>query len=437
MDFSIAVEEKSEIARDINISIPRGLYQERYKKALSQVAKTARIKGFRPGHVPQQMVDKIYGARVHEDVVRDLFSKAYQEAVEKHELKVVGYPEIDLSAEDLKSSDKDLSVTASVSVIPEPKIKDYWGVKAEVEIGEFDAKLVENQIEKILDQHTIIEVDDTKTEVEKNSFIIADTKGEIDGEPFAGSGGEDVYIEVNSDKLPEGFSEGVLGMKVGETRTITTKMPDDIADQKLAGKEAIYTVTCNAINKKIVPELNDEFVKEKKLGENLAEFRAKIEEDFKKQLERTNKVARDEAVFKALIEKNSFEVPQAMIDEQIREMLFNLRFLDPKKKESYQVDMGRFRKAFSEQAEFQVRRAVIIEQIIAQDKFSVDQEEVDVWLQEQALEFSVTVEKLKEVYDSAENSERLQNSLARERICEKLVAEAKLKESAKKDKAGS
>lgn len=431
MDFSIAVEEKGEVSRDINIEIPRSLYKEKYNQVLNKVAKTAKIKGFRPGHVPVKMVDQMYGARVHDDVLQDLVSKAYSEAVKKHELKVVGYPKLDFASEDLRTSQEDLNITASVSIVPEPKIKNYFGVKADVEVEEFDESLVEKQISNILDQFASIEVDKQKKVVKKDSIITADTEGTVDGEPFGGSGGEDVIIEVNSDKLPEGFAEGIIGMKVGEDRTISTKLPEDVADQKLAGKEAIYKITCKAINKKIVPELTDELVKEKKLGESVEAFKTDLEKNLKEQTERSNKVAKDEAVFKVLIEKNKFEVPEAMIDEQIREILFNMRFLDRNKEESYQMDMSRFRQAFAEQAEFQVRRAVIIEQVIAQEDFSVDEKDVEAWLQDQAKEFSAEIDKVKQMYGYPENIERLQNNLARERICEKLVDEASLKEKPK------
>src|SRR5690606_10774844 len=131
MDFKISIEETGEVGRQINIEIPRLVYKKRYDSAVQAASRQARIKGFRPGRVPAQVVDKMYGQQIHFDVLGELVSKAYDQAVKDNNLAVVGEP--DIAFDENEDKESDFSIKAKVFVEPTPKIKDYFGVKVKAD----------------------------------------------------------------------------------------------------------------------------------------------------------------------------------------------------------------------------------------------------------------------------------------------------------------
>ncbi len=433
MDIKTTVEETNEVERRIVIEIPAKIYDEKFSKSLSQVADRAQIKGFRPGRAPRALVLKLYGDKIGNDVLGELIGSAYRDVVKERELKVIGDPEI---AVDRVGDAQDLKVTANVALLPEPKIENYLGISAEVlidEVHEIDRTKV---YEGLRERHHKLEPT-SKTKAEKGDVVTFDCAGTIDGKKFEGSDQSDVVVEIGANRLPGVIDQGLIGMEIGGSREVELPASAEEIDGEDSKPEEVakYTLTLKKIERKILPELTDEFVKETGIAENLADLQKKVEERLEREVESQNRMAREAGVFQAIGTKNEFKIPQRMIDEEMRQIFFERGMLDASKQDAYRVDMTPFRDRLGEAATERVRKAIIMKQIIEQEKIEVSQAELDEWLDARAKELNCAREKVKEVYRLEDSLSTLRRSLAIKKVTDLLLEKAKLKEK-KRDRKG-
>ncbi len=421
-----SVEKTSEIKRHIRFEIPHEEYQQKFNQLLERTTQRVNVKGFRPGRAPKALVAKMYEGSLQQDVMQTLISTAFQDAVKEHELRVVGTPEVELG--DYEEG-KELTFTAKVDVFPEPTISDYFGVSFEVELQDeaVDNKAIDEQIESMRENFATFSPVTDRTTVETGDVLTIDFHGNVDGAEFPGSHGHDARVEVGAEKLPKDFDEGLIGMGVGETRTIKTILPDEIEDRNLAGKEATYEVKLKEISAKVLPTVDDELAKKTGLGETVAELREKVAKMRAKQAVDANERVRRDKLFEALVEKNLFEVPQHLVDEEIREILFEMGVLDRRRQEAFQIDVSRFREPLQKGGEFRVRRYIMLEALVKQENLAVSEEELDAWLSEKVEDAGMPKDELKKAFGLPKNAEQVKKMVARERMTEQLLAKAKIK----------
>jgi len=427
MNSRSTVEKVSEIKRNISVQVPYEEYSSLFNVALQNTASRARVKGFRPGHAPKALVAKMYEGQIQQDVMQKVVSEAYRAAVQEHALRVVGNPELVL---DEYKDGGELTFTAKVDVFPEPTIKEHLGLAFEVEVenespGEEE---IEAQLKQMLEQQASLEPIEGRSVVEKGDIVLVDFVGTVENAEFPGSKGNDAHVDIGSGDLPKEFEEGMIGTAVGETRTVSFALPEGVRDPELVGKPAEYAVTVKALNKKILPELNDDFALKSGLGETVSAMREKLREQLASHSKEHNERNRRSKLFEVLAEKNQFEVPQAMIDEEIREILFELNALDRRREESYQVDVSPYRNNVGKGAEFRARRYVMLEALVKQENVEVSDEELNQWVEKRAAETKTAKKELEVAFGLPKNAEQVKKMVARERISELLLEKAKIKE---------
>lgn len=428
MDTKVSVEETTENQKKILIEIPHKFYFERFDRLLGRAAQNANIKGFRPGKAPKAMIAKLYGQALQSDTVGEIVQEAYQNAVVKHELRVVGMPQIDISPIE---AEKDVCVTALVELYPEPEIKNYFGVKCDVAVHAFTESSVDLELDAMREKFASKEQITKPRPAVKTDYLTIDFSAAVDGKPFKGSEGKDVVVDMGDGSLPPEFTAGLVGMSVGEEKTIQVKLPSDLGEAELAGKMADYRVALKNIQEKILPELNDEFVREKKLGESVKELREQVQKNVENHIEQQNKRAREEALFVAIAEKNTFRVPEVIVEEEIRSMLFELGFLNPNDKKSYKIPVTGLREQFGPQAEKRVRAYIVLQQIIRQEKLEIADVEVETWLETKTKEFDSQRSVMNKRYGYPDNIERIKDLIAREQMTALLLERATLSEKIK------
>lgn len=432
MEVQISVEEKGEISRDIKIQIPRSLFDERYNSKLRTTGSQAHLKGFRRGKAPRHVVENLYGARIKSDVIGDFVNSAYQDALEEHSLRVVGYPEVQV---DSMEDGEDVKVTASVELFPQPDIKDYESCSFEVFFEPFDLdKKVHGEIDRLLEQHASVEPVEERTQVEEGDVIAVDHVAEIDEKDYEPSRANDEFIDLGLEQLLPKFKEALIGASVGDEVRIDHQMPEKGTDPEIAGKQAIYKFKVNAINKKILPELSDELAAESGYGETVAELKSKLQTQFNDERKRYEELARENRLFETIIEKNPFDVPQKLIDEEIRAILFEARLLDPSKKESYSFDVANLREQFGEGAEFRVRRRIITDRIVEQESLEASDEDVNTWLDAKAEERGESRKKVEAYYHYPRAADNLKNHIVRDMRIKELLAGSDIKETVEESK---
>ena len=431
METKVSIEDSGEATRSIRVEIPSNEYEVRFDRALTKAMPQVRINGFRPGKAPKQVVAKMYGERLHHDVLSELVGEAYQSAVQEKELRVVGNPRVKI---DDYVAGADVCFTADVDIFPEPEVKDYFGVKFEVEVEkeEVSEKDVEESLGHLQERFAEFVDVEGRNKVEEGDIVTINSSAEVGGEQVEGLNQNGAMLEVGKSVRFEDFDKAVVGLEVGVESEVELTLPEDLGDEALNGKVAKYKIEVLKIQERKLPELDDELAKKSGQAETLEELRKEIQENRVKYVKDANEQARQTKLFEALSETNTFDVPQFLVDEEVREVLFEMGMLDRNKRESYQFDVSRYREHFSESAEARVRRYVMLEQIIKQESYEVQDDDLDAWLDNRAKDAQVSREEVEKIFDVEKNKEVLQKMVAREKMTEILLEKAKIKEIEKK-----
>lgn len=421
MDVNVAIESTGEISRTIAIGIPRSEYETRVSSRLKRAAGQAQIKGFRAGKAPIAVVQKLYGGRIQSDVMGELIDKAFRQAIQDNELEVVGRPDFDVSP---LEDDRDLQVTVKVELYPRPQISNYEGIELELEKTTVTDESVDKHIDELLDRFAQQKEVSDRQELQSGDIAEVSYRAVIGEKVFDEN--ENVRIELGAGSYPEELEKALVGGKLGETREVLVPVPENIADPDVAGREALYSVSIKRIFEKIRPQLTEEFIKEKELGESLEDVQGKVRESLEQQSKNRFEQERDTLLFEKIIEANPFEMPQAIVDEEIRQILFEARLLDPSKEESFQFDMSQFRERLGKGAEFRARRRIVLERLIDQQDIKVEKGEVVAWLGSKAEEMERSQEEVEKLYDYPNSTSRLMEMITIERATEHLIGSAKI-----------
>lgn len=452
MEMQVQVEKTSNIVRKLTIRVPAKTVANRFENGLAEVAKTAKFKGFRPGHVPMSVVKQYYGDDVRHRVFHNLIDESFREAVREQQLKTVGAPKIDTpdhqtgegAHDHTIQENQDLTFTATVEVLPEVEVKGYTGIaltqgKAEVNNEDIETtvkNLIDSQAELVPAAGGLAMADGSMSSrpAQMGDFADMNFSGglvtETGIEEKAGMKGTRV-IELGSNSLIPGFEEQVVGMRKGETKTFRVRFPKDYGDESFSDKEAEFTVTVNELKEKKLPEVNDEFAK--KLGyESVADMRVKAKEHLvRTRGEDVERKLRSD-LLQALIEKNPFEVPQSLIEAQTRalaqDVAGNLQQQGFNQEMIQEVLMGELEN-LKKRAENQVRASLILEAIAKAENIKVSDSEMDEEIKKVAEGMRVEEAKLREYYmGRPEKKADLEFRVREERTMKLLLEKSKIKQ---------
>ena len=405
--------------------------EKSYKKNVKQIA----LPGFRKGKAPRALIEKYYGKGVFwEDAVNFVCPDAYEFAVKEAGIDPVDRPEIDIET---LEEDKELVLTATVTVRPEVELGEYKGISAEKKNYKTKVADVDAQLKAEREKNArMVNVDDRA--VKKGDFTVIDYEGFVDGVAFQGGKGTDHNLEIGSGQFIPGFEEALVGAKIGVEKEINVTFPEEYHAEELKGKPAVFKVTVKSIQVKELPVLDDDFAKEVSEFDTLEEYKA----DIKAKLDKANadKTAAEFEgnVIKAVVDAASVEIPQCMIDSAIEDMIreFGYRLSSQGLSlEQYMQFTGMtpdsFKEQYKEQAEERVKSNLVISEIAKKENIEVTDEDVEAELKNMAEMYGMEVDKLKEFIKDGER-ENLKDELKLKKAVNVIVGAAKVKRAAKK-----
>jgi trigger factor len=383
----------------LELTIPKEKFEEGLDYAFKKNASKFNVPGFRKGKAPRFLVERYYGEGVlYEDAIEYVFDEAYQEALKTFNLEPVDYPDINILQ---IGKGKDLVLEATVAVMPEVELGEYKGIEIEkIEYDVYDGD-VEYELEKLRQQNArIIPVEGRPAE--QGDIAVIDFEGYIDDKPFEGGKGENYELELGSNTFVPGFEDQIIGHNVGETFDVTVTFPEDYRVEELKGKTAVFKVTLKALNRKELPELDDEFAKDVSEFETLEE----LKQDIRKKLEEKNKreaenEMKEKAVMK-VVENAKVDIPDVMVERQIdlslRDLDYNLR-LQGLDLNTYLSITGKtiqdLRKEMWEGALNRVKTQLVIDKIAKVENIEATEEELENKLKELAESYRVNLEEFK------------------------------------------
>ena len=374
---------KKDIKREISVEIPAADVARETELQIQRYQKSARLPGFRAGHVPASIIRQRFGDGLKNDVAEALIPKYFRREAEKQGLIPVSQPRVT----DLHMHDGEpLRFKASFEVLPEIQVEGYKDLRADKpEIVVTDDE-VEQSLTNVREQHA------TYTTVEGRPLAEGDfAQASMDGKPKDGKDAadakanpvhmDDVLIEIGGKNTVPEFSQNLTGASSGEERTFDVSYAEDISDKRLAGKTFVYTVKVNGIKQKSLPELNDDFAKE--LGEftSLDQVRKQIRDNMEAEKRHTTEHAAKDKLVAELVKRNDFEVPESLVDRQIDLRLERgLRALAAqgmKMEDLKKMDLPRLRAGQRDQAVHDVKSSLLLERIAELEKIEVGDEEVN------------------------------------------------------------
>jgi trigger factor len=417
---------KTDIKREISVEIPAAEVARETEFQIQRYQKSARLPGFRAGHVPASIIKQRFGDGLKNDVAEALIPKYFRREAEKQGLIPVSQPRVT----DLHMHDGEpLTFKATFEVLPEIQVEGYKDLRADKpEIAVTDEE-VEQALNSVREQHA------TYTTVEGRALAEGDfAQASMDGKPKDGKDVadakanpvhmDDVLIEIGGKNTVPEFTQHLAGASSGEERTFDVSYPEDATDKRLAGKTFIYTVKVNGIKQKSLPELNDDFAKE--LGEftSLDQVRKQIRDNMEAEKRHTSEhVAKDKLVAD-LVKRNDFEVPESLVDRQIDLRLERgLRALAAqgmKMEDLKKMDLPRLRAGQREQAVHDVKSSLLLERIADLEKIEVSDEEVNRELEALAKQSKQTSEAVRVRLTEDGGLDRIRNRIRSEKTLEFL-----------------
>ena len=316
--MSVQVEKLEKNMAKLTIEASAEDFEKAVNAAYNKNKNRINVPGFRKGKAPRIMIEKMYGAGIfYEDAANALIPNAYSEALAECEETIVSQPSIDVVQ---LEKGKPFIFTAEVALKPEVTLGEYKGLevpKSELEVTEEE---VAGELRKEQESNSrTIDVDDRA--VADGDKVTLDFEGFVDGEAFDGGKGTDYPLTIGSGAFIPGFEEQLVGTEIGKETEVNVTFPENYQAENLAGKPAVFKCTVKKIEVKELPELDDDFAKDVSEFDTLEEYKADIKKNLEEKKADAAKRAKEDAAVDAAIEKASMEIPDAMIDTQVSNMI--------------------------------------------------------------------------------------------------------------------
>lgn len=421
--MQVSVETTSGLERRVTIQVPAARVDEAVEARLKQTAKSARINGFRRGKVPMNYVRSQFGAEVRAEVVSEVIRTQYVEAITQEKLNPAGYPDIEAK---VNEAGKDLEFVATLEVYPEVSVAPLSDVTVEKPVASVTDADLDKMIDVLRDQQAKFEVvERAATEADR---VNIDFEGFIDGEAFEGGKAEGHDLGLSSGTFIPGFEAQLVGTSAGEEKDVNVTFPDDYQAEQLKGKNAIFKVKINSVSEKQQPELNDDFFKLYGVEEGgLEAFRADVKKNMERELAQTIKNKVKEQVVNALIAGNEFDVPKALVDNEVNTL---------RQQAVQQFGGGQQFDAsmlpaelFSEQAIKRVKLGLLMASVVEAKEIKVDDAEIRAYVETLAESYQDPQQVVEYYMNNQQMRQQLESAVLEEKVIEALLAEAAVAET--------
>ncbi len=383
------VEKQSGSKVKISFQIPAEAFDEAMQKSFLKNRGRISVPGFRKGKAPRKLIESMYGEGVfYDDAFDSLFPEAYQAAVKENGLQPVDQPQMD--GIDQIGSGKDLLFTCEVYVRPEVTLGEYKNLTIATHEHPVSDEMVNERIERDRERVSRL-VDITDRPVEQGDTVNLDYLGTVDGVAFPGGTAQGQTLVIGSGHFIPGFEEQMVGILIGEEKDLTVKFPEEYHAKELAGKDAVFHVKLNGIQKKELPELDDDFAMDVSDFDTFAAYEADIRAKLTEEAQKSLDVERENALIEKAVANATLEVPPPMVEDQldqiVREMQLRMAY-QGLKMEDYLKYTGQteeqLRDMYRSEAENRAKVELVLEAIRKAEAIEPTEEEVDERIAEQA-----------------------------------------------------
>ena len=431
--MSLQVEKLEKNMAKLTIETSAEEFEKAIEKAYQKNKGKMSVQGFRKGKAPRKLIEKMYGKNIFwEEAANIIIPEAYSKAVDECDLEIVSQPSVDVTQIE---AGKPFIFTAEVATKPEVKLGAYKGVEVEKSDVAVTDEEVTAEIDRVREQNArTITVEDRAVQ-DKDQAVI-DFEGFVDGVAFEGGKGTDYPLTIGSHSFIDTFEDQLIGKNIGDEVEVNVTFPEDYQSADLAGKAAMFKVKIKEIKAKELPELDDDFAQDVSDCDTVDAYKEQVKNDLTKKKEDAAKAAKEEAVVDKIIEEAEMDIPDPMVDTQVRQMAedFARRIrMQGLSIEQYFQFTGMTPEAFLEQMKPQalkrIQSRLVLEAVVASEKIEVSDADIEEELKKMAEAYNMELDKVKEMITD-DQKKQLADDLAVQKAAEFVVEN--VKEGAKK-----
>ncbi|MCK9555799.1 trigger factor [bacterium] len=418
--------DKNEGCRRVaHVKVPAEKMAVKYEEMKKEISKTAKVAGFRPGKVPENIIDKVYGPAIKDETMRRMIADAYSESLDKLNAKPISEPVISNVSYD---RGKELAFTAEFDVMPEFKLPELAGLKINRKNYSVTETDVDRAINEILEKNATFSDIADRGAGEKDIIVIN----------YAVSAGskvidkrDNIWLTLDEKSLLPGMYENVSGMKPGEEKEIEIKLPEDYFKKEFAGAQAGIKVNLVSIKSKNIPSLDDNFIKKMGAFESVRKFREAVREDIEsfKKKEREDDVKSQ--IMDYLIKNTDIILPQTIFQKMRGKNLDNsINMLKYRglKEEDINKEKSKIEEASAKDTEKNMKIAYIFHKIVKDFDLEAKNEDINDMIKEMSKDNPQKEEEIRKYYSSEEMKEHLRNKIEEEKVIDFILKKAKIKE---------
>ena len=403
--MQVTVEDVSSVKKVLHIEVPEKIVIRELDNAYKNLKKTAKVKGFRPGKAPRSVLERLFKKDVHGDVSSKLLQDSFVEALKETDLNIIGEPKIDLPKLEEKSPYK---YDATVEVKPEIDDIDFKGLTLKKALYRVTDEEMEAQLKLLQKNLAQLKPVSEGRAVQENDSVLIDYEGFEGGKPFSETQKtENFTMKIGAEAISKTLDEELIGMKPGEDKEITVNFPEDHFNDKLANHEITFHVKLHEIREEVLPEIDDEFAKKLGQYETLNDLKNAITGNLKEGYQKRVEQELNEQIYKGLIERTEFELPESMVDYELNNIIDEIEktlTYYNKSMEEQGLTKEMLAEKHRETAEKKVRRHLILDKIIDQEDLELSDQELKDGFAEMALTVNQPVEAIENYYQQNQNN---------------------------------
>jgi len=419
--MQVSIETTNGLERRMTVGVPASEVDSAVNARLQEAARTVRINGFRKGKIPLKVIKNRFGKSVRQEVLGEVMSKTYYDALTQKNIKPAGQPRIEPK---ITEEGKDLEYVATFEVYPDVKLADFSELDVEQVKADVTEKDIDKMIESLREQRKTF--NEVKRQARKGDRVNIDFVGTVDGEEFPGGKGDSTNLELGSGRMIEGFEDGLLKAKAGDEVTLDLTFPEDYRSTELAGKDVIFNVKINAVAEPVLPELDDEFFAAFGVEDGGQKaFRSEVRDNMERELRRASRNRIKSELMDVLIEKHPVDLPQSLVAGEINTLRQQAmqqfgqgaQNLDP----SMLPD-----ELFREQAGKRVALGLILGEVIKKRNLRADPAKVRESIEDVASTYEQPEQVVAWYYNNQEQLQAMESAVLEDQVFDIILDEAKV-----------
>ncbi len=419
------VKDEGKCTKVINVTVDKETVQKSHDKVFNEIKNNARIDGYRKGKAPESVLKSMYAGTIKEEILKDVVPASFSEVLKQTELNVVTYPNV----RNVKFSGEGISdVTYEIvaEVAPVFEVADYSKIKIDgKKLKAVTNEDVEREIRRIRQYRGKLKVAEKDT-VAEGDYAEVSLSAFIDGSAVAELTTETQLVNIGGGPgALLDLENGIKSMKVGQEKDIEVNFPKDYFNAKFAGKKALFKTKLKAVKTLEMPEMNDAFAKEATGYETVEALKAAIEAELKKQAEQEARAHNTSLIFKELLEKNKFEVPRGLVEQELDNMInryMNSLRQQGIKPEQLGINIQELREKSVQQAEDNIRLMYILHKIGEKEGINITDEDVEAEIRRIAADMKQDPDAMVKQAKSGNSWDALKGKLHEDRVVEKLLS---------------